>query len=110
MSEEELRALPVMVDLVTAGRAYGLGRTISYELMRRGEFPCPVHRLGRYYRVSKTDLMRELGVSPESAVAQAEVAEDPAAAAAPALPPEGIPVVLVLHGVLFPERALEARR
>jgi len=51
MTEEEVRALPVVVDLVTAGRAHALGRTISYELMRRGEFPCPVHRRGRYYRV-----------------------------------------------------------
>ena len=62
MSLEELLALPVMVDLVTAGRAHGLGRTISYELERRGEFPCAVHRLGRYYRVRKADLMLSLGL------------------------------------------------
>ena len=62
MTEEELRALPVVVDLVTAGRAHRLGRTISYELMRRGEFPCPVHRRGRYYRVLKAELMTSLGL------------------------------------------------
>ena len=62
MTLEELCELPLTVDLVTAGRAHGLGRTISYELMRRGEFPCPVRRLGRYYRVLKADLMTSLGL------------------------------------------------
>jgi hypothetical protein len=62
MTLEELRELPLTVDLVTAGRAHGLGRTISYELMRAGEFPCAVHRRGRYYRVLKADLMTSLGL------------------------------------------------
>jgi hypothetical protein len=62
MSAEELAELPLTVDLVTAGRAHGLGRTISYELVRRGEFPCPVHRRGRYYRVRKADLVTSLGL------------------------------------------------
>ena len=62
MSEQELAALPLTVDLVTAGRAHGLGRTISYELVRRDEFPCPVHRRGRYYRVFKADLVTSLGL------------------------------------------------
>ena len=65
MTEEEVRALPVVVDLVTAGRAHALGRTISYELMRRGEFPCPVHRRGRYYRVLKAELMASLGLGTD---------------------------------------------
>lgn len=62
MSEQELAELPLTVDLVTAGRAHGLGRTISYELVRRDEFPCPVHRRGRYYRVFKADLVTSLGL------------------------------------------------
>jgi hypothetical protein len=61
MSMEELLALPVVVDLDTAGRAWGLGRTKSQELARAGEFPCTVFRLGRYYRVRKEELMRSLG-------------------------------------------------
>lgn len=62
MSLDELLALPVTIDLETAGRAHGLGRTISYELVRRDEFPCPVHRRGRYYRVLKAELMTLLGL------------------------------------------------
>jgi hypothetical protein len=47
MQKEELLALPVTVDLVTAGRAFGLGRTRSYELARAGEFPCRVIPVGK---------------------------------------------------------------
>ena len=78
MTEEELRALPVVVDLVTAGRAHGLGRTISYELVHRDEFPCPVHRRGRYYRVLKAELMTSLGLAMDGTPLAAHVS-DPAA-------------------------------
>lgn len=42
----EIAALPVMVDLLTAGRVLGIGRTTAYALVRAGEFPCPVVRVG----------------------------------------------------------------
>lgn len=63
MSTAELLALPVSVDLVTAGRAFGLGRTISHELARRGEFPCKVLRVGERYRVPRSALFEALGVT-----------------------------------------------
>jgi hypothetical protein len=63
MSTTELHELPVAFDLETAGRAFGLGRTKSHELARAGDFPCPVRRLGRRYRVTKADLFRELGLN-----------------------------------------------
>jgi len=34
--------LPVVVDLLTAARVSGIGRTTAYALARAGEFPCPV--------------------------------------------------------------------
>lgn len=61
LTSEELRALPAAVDLVTAGRAFGIGRTKAHELVRAGEFPVPVLRLGRTYRVTRADLLRALG-------------------------------------------------
>lgn len=61
MSRTELLALPVAVDLVTAGRALGLGRTKAHELARRGEFPCRVLRVGRAYRVPRAELLATLG-------------------------------------------------
>ena len=65
MRRGELLALPVSVDLLTAGRALGVGRTTAYELARRGEFPTPVLRLGTRYRVNRADLLRALGVTED---------------------------------------------
>ena len=62
----ELRALPATVDLVTGGRAFGLGRTTAYELARNGQFPCKLLRTGRTYRVITADLLRVLEISPEN--------------------------------------------
>ena len=45
----QLRATAT-VDLMTAARALGLGRTKAYELARRDEFPCRVIRIGETYR------------------------------------------------------------
>ena len=64
MSEAEALALPVSVDLETAGRAFGFGRTKSHELARADEFPCPVKRFGNRYRVLRADLLTALGYSP----------------------------------------------
>lgn len=64
MSMTELLELPASVDLPTAGRAFGLGRTRTYELMRAGEFPVRVVRLGNKYRVPTAELRKALGVDP----------------------------------------------
>ncbi len=75
MSMEELYALPASFDLETAGRAFGLGRTKSHEMARAEEFPCPVLRLGKVYRVTKADLFQalklklELPAAPEQGAA-----------------------------------------
>ncbi len=61
LSLDEVRALPAAVDLVTAGRAFGLGRTKAHEMTRAGTFPTRVMRLGNTYRVAKADLLRALG-------------------------------------------------
>jgi hypothetical protein len=61
LTEEQVRALPVTVDLPMAGRAWGMGRTKSYELARAGDFPCPVQPLGQRFVVTKAALMRALG-------------------------------------------------
>jgi hypothetical protein len=67
MSAEELLALPVSVDLVTAGRAFGLGRTKSYELARCGEFPVRVIPVGAgKFRVPRSALLKALGIADET--------------------------------------------
>ncbi|MFF3114239.1 hypothetical protein ACFVSN_34265 [Kitasatospora sp. NPDC057904] len=71
MSRAELLALPAAIDLDTANRAIGLGRSKGYELARRDAYPCRVLRLGKKYRVITTDLLRLLGidVAPDGAAA-----------------------------------------
>jgi hypothetical protein len=63
MSREELLALPAAVDLETANRALGLGRSKGYELAKRGEYPCRVLRLGNAYRVVTAELQALLGLA-----------------------------------------------
>ncbi|MFG2599191.1 hypothetical protein [Streptomyces sp. NPDC048462] len=63
MSREELLELPVSVDLETANRALGLGRSKGYELAKRGQYPCKVLRLGNAYRVVTADLLSLLGLA-----------------------------------------------
>ena len=65
LTREELLALPAAVDLVTAGRALGVGRTKAHELARRGEWPTRLLRLGMQYRVPTADLLALLGMSPD---------------------------------------------
>jgi hypothetical protein len=64
MPLSEVVALPAVTDLVTAGRALGMGRTKSYELARTGRFPCRVIRTGRIYQVPTVSLLMLLGVGP----------------------------------------------
>jgi len=67
----EIVDLPAVTDLVTAGRALGLGRTKAYELARAGQFPCPVIRAGKNWMVPTAGLLTLLGLpvpgSPDSA-------------------------------------------
>jgi hypothetical protein len=62
MTREELLALPVSIDLMTAARALGIGRTLAQGLARSGEFPVKVLRLGNRYKVVTSDLLALLGV------------------------------------------------
>jgi len=58
----EVSALPAVTDLVTAGRALGLGRTKAYQLASAGQFPCPVIRAGMTYLVPTAGLLAVLGL------------------------------------------------
>jgi hypothetical protein len=59
---DELRALPATIDLPTAARALGLGRTKAYELAKADRFPCRILRIGATYRIPTADLLRYLGI------------------------------------------------
>lgn len=70
LTRAELLALPVTVDVGTAARALGLGRSTAYELARCGDFPCRVLRIRSTYRVPTAELLRDLGIEPETSVAR----------------------------------------
>ncbi|MBC6463168.1 DNA-binding protein [Actinomadura sp. HBU206391] len=67
LTPAEISTLPAVVDLVTAGRALGLGRTKAYELARAGEFPCRVLRVGKTYLVPTAGLLGLLGLDASAA-------------------------------------------
>lgn len=69
ITADELRREGTTTDIITAGRAIGIGRTAAHSLARRGEFPVPVIRAGGTYRVPVAPLLSLLGLSPEPAAA-----------------------------------------
>jgi hypothetical protein len=64
LSVADVQQLPAVVDLVTAGRTLGLGRTKTYQLARTGQFPCRVIRVGKTYLVPTAELLTLLGLNP----------------------------------------------
>jgi hypothetical protein len=70
LTMEELFALPPSVDIITAGRAFGIGRTKAHELARADDFPCKVLRLGTRYRVPRSAIFEALGIDPATAVSR----------------------------------------
>ena len=66
MSTDELGALPPVLDVTTAGRLLGLGRSAAYELVLAGRWPTPVLRLGRRVRIPTAPLLALLGLSTDS--------------------------------------------
>ncbi len=57
---EEVRQWPATVDVVMAARPFGIGRSHAYDLIKRGQFPVRVIRVGRRLRVVTADLLAVL--------------------------------------------------
>ncbi len=81
----ELAALPPTIGVEDAGRILGCGRSLAYDLVRRGEFPCRVLRLGTRYLVPTADLLTALGIEP-TAVLRVGTKHDADGQAAPTSP------------------------
>ncbi|GAA3284064.1 hypothetical protein GCM10020218_041640 [Dactylosporangium vinaceum] len=54
---DDIRALGAVTDLPTAAAVLGIGRSTAYALAATGEFPVPVLRIGRRYRVAVAHLL-----------------------------------------------------
>lgn len=55
--------LPPTLSLLAAAQMLGVGRTAAYELVRSGQWPTPVLRLGRSIRIPTAPLLAELGLT-----------------------------------------------
>jgi excisionase family DNA binding protein len=60
-------ALPPTLSVEQAAAILGCGRTLAYALVRRGEFPCKVLRLGNRYVIPTADLLRAIGIGVRAA-------------------------------------------
>jgi predicted DNA-binding transcriptional regulator AlpA len=61
LTRDELGALPTVLDVPTAARVLGIGRTMAYELVRTGTWPSPVLRVGRLVKIPTASLLAVLG-------------------------------------------------
>ncbi|GAA3829016.1 hypothetical protein GCM10022380_54450 [Amycolatopsis tucumanensis] len=62
---EQVLAMPPTIDVPTAGAVLGMNRDKAYKLVRDGEFPLPILRVGKRLRVSTDALLKYLGVEPD---------------------------------------------
>ncbi|MEY9889227.1 hypothetical protein ABIA31_002875 [Catenulispora sp. MAP5-51] len=58
----DLNDLPPTLGLETAAKLLGIGRTKAYTMARCDDFPVPVLRPGRNFRVPTLPVLRLLGV------------------------------------------------
>ncbi|WP_034268013.1 helix-turn-helix domain-containing protein [Actinospica robiniae] len=54
--------LPPMIDLITAARYLGIGRTTAYALAAKNALPVPVVRIGTALRVPTVPLLKILRI------------------------------------------------
>lgn len=57
VTDEEM---PRVVDVATAANMLGIGRTLAYQLVRTGQWPTPLIRVGRLIKVPTQPLMELL--------------------------------------------------
>ena len=62
VSLSQVAGLPVVLDVPSAGRLLGIGRTRAYRLAASDGFPCPVLRVGGSWRVPTAGVLEVLGL------------------------------------------------
>jgi hypothetical protein len=58
MTRDELAALPTVLDVPTAAKVLGIGRSLAYDLVRRGEWPTQVLHVGKLIKIPTRPLIR----------------------------------------------------
>jgi hypothetical protein len=62
---EAVRQLGLTTDLNTAAEIIGIGRTLAYDLAKKGNFPVRILRIGGRVLVPVPELLRYVGASSE---------------------------------------------
>jgi predicted site-specific integrase-resolvase len=52
--------MPAVVDVTTAATMLGIGRTLAYRLVKTGQWPTPLIRVGRLIKVPTQPLLELL--------------------------------------------------
>lgn len=60
MTRDELDQLPPILDVPTAAHVLGIGRSLAYQLVRTGDWPTPVLRVGKLIKIPTAPLVRLL--------------------------------------------------
>jgi hypothetical protein len=71
MSVEQVLALPVIMPLLDAARALGIGKNMAYDLVANNQFPCHTIQVGTYRRVTRAEVLRVLGIQDRPPLADA---------------------------------------
>jgi predicted DNA-binding transcriptional regulator AlpA len=62
--DEITTSWPATVDVPQAGRAFGISKSHSYDLVSCGEFPARVIKVGGRYRVVTASIIKALSDDP----------------------------------------------
>ena len=62
MTVATAQRVPPVVDVPTAAAMLGIGRTAAYELIRLGQWPTPVLRLGKLIRIPSAPILELIRV------------------------------------------------
>ncbi len=60
MTRDELAALPPVLDVPTAAKVLGIGRSLAYDLIRHSQWPTPVVRVGKLIKIPTAPLIKLL--------------------------------------------------
>jgi len=63
MNRDQLAELPPVLDVPTAAKVLGIGRSLAYDLVRRGEWPTQVLHIGKLIKIPTEPLVRLLGAT-----------------------------------------------
>jgi hypothetical protein len=64
VTRDEMLALPHVIDVSTAADVFEVGRSAAYEIIRSGQWPTPIIRIGRHIRIPTLPLLKLVGMAP----------------------------------------------